>query len=125
MSVGEQVRLRVEAADDEDDGELAELVLLLRTELLDLDVTAVDPAPTDVDAPGGAKGLVTAAGKLLVWLGPAGLGAVLGKVADWAARSGRVVEITVDGDSLKLGRASREQQDRLVEAFLARHDSSP
>jgi hypothetical protein len=50
---------------------------------------------------------------------------VLGKIADWAARSGRAVEITVDGDSLKLGRASREQQDRLVEAFLARHDSGP
>lgn len=125
MGTGEQVLLSVEAADDEDDGELTELTLRLRAELLDLDVTAVDPVPADEDAGQGAKGLVTVAGKLLVWLGPDGLGAVLAKVADWVARGGRVVEITIDGDSLKLGQASREEQSQLVEAFLARHDSGP
>jgi hypothetical protein len=125
VSGSEQVRLRVEAADDEDESDLAELTLRLRAELLDLDVAAIDTVPADKDAPDRAKGLLTVAGKLLVWLGPAGLGAVLGKVADWAARNGRAVEITINGDSLKLGRASREEQGRLVEAFLARHDPSP
>lgn len=123
VSVGEQVRLSVEAADDEDDGELGALALRLRAELLDLDVAKVDLEPKDEDPGKGAKGLLTVAGKLLVWLGPEGLGAVIGKVADWAARNGRAVEVTIDGDSLSLGRASREEQSRLVEAFLARHGS--
>jgi hypothetical protein len=130
MSGSNQVWLQVEAADDEDAGELAELTLRLRAELLDLDVASVDPAPDDEDARPVTtgpvtKGLITAAGKLLVWLGPAGLGTVLAKVADWAARNGRPVELTVDGKSIKLGRASREEQSRLVEAFLAQLDPSP
>lgn len=120
MAGSEGVQLRVEAVGDEDAGELAWVVSRLRAELMGLDVAAAEPAPGERGTE-GVKGVEAVAGDLLVWLGPAGLGAVLAKVADWVRRRGRVVEVTVGGDTLKLGQASKEQQDRLVETFVARH----
>jgi hypothetical protein len=117
---GDQVRLRVEALDDEEAGELAGAVAGLRSELLGLDVAEVE-FPLRESVATEAKGLGQVAGDLVVWLGPAGVGAVLARTADWARRGRRMVEVNVGGDSLKLGQASREQQDRLVEAFIARH----
>ena len=37
------------------------------------------------------------------------------------ARNDRVVEVTEGGDTLKLGRATREQQEKIIDAWLARH----
>jgi hypothetical protein len=65
--------------------------------------------------------VATAAGWLLVELGPEALRAVLAKVADWVTRNDRVVEVSYGGDTLKLGRATREQQEKIIDGWLARH----
>jgi hypothetical protein len=112
--------MQVCPAPEDDAGELAELTGLLRGELLDLDVSAVDRLPAEA-VPLGAKGVSAIAGWLAVQLGPEALRAVLAKVADWVTRSDRAVEISYGGDTLKLGRATREQQEKIIDDWLARH----
>ena len=56
-----------------------------------------------------------------VELGPEALRAVLAKVADWVTRNGRMVEVSYGEDTLKLGRATREQQEAIIDGWLARH----
>ena len=112
--------LQVHPGPDDDAGELAELTGFLRAELLDLDVAAVERLP-DGAVPAGAKGVAAFAGQLAVQLGPEALRAVLAKVADWATRNDRGVEVTYEGHTLKLTRATREQQERIVDDWLARH----
>jgi hypothetical protein len=120
MAVERGVVVRVSPASGDDPGELAELTGRLRLELLDLDVQAVDPV-AEGDVPEGAKGLPAIAGWLVVHLGREGLSTVLGQLADWVSHNDRTVEVTVGGDVLKLGRATREQQDKIIDAWLAQH----
>jgi hypothetical protein len=112
--------LRVHPGPDENAGELAELTGRLRGELLDLDVATVEPLP-DEAVPAGAKGVAAVAGWLAVQLSPEALRAVLAKVADWVARNDRGVEVSYGGDTLKLTRATREQQEKIIDEWLARH----
>lgn len=112
--------LQVCPSPEDDAGELAELARWLRSELLDLDVSAVDQLLDDA-VPPGAKGVTAIVGWLAVQLGPEALRAVLAKVADWVTRNGRPVEVSYGGDTLKLGRATREQQEKIIDDWLARH----
>jgi hypothetical protein len=112
--------LQVCPAAEDDAGDLTDLAGLLRGELLDLDVSAVDRLP-DEAVPPGAKGVAALAGWLAVQLGPEALRAVLAKVADWVTRNDRVVEVSLGGDTLRLGRATREQQEKIIDGWLARH----
>lgn len=102
-----------------DQDEVAGLTLRLREELLVLDVERVDRAPADV--PVAAKGVPGPIGLMTVKLGKAALKAVIGKVRDWVARTTRSVEITIDGDALKVTNVTAEQQETLINAWLARH----
>jgi hypothetical protein len=120
MADSGELVVQVRPAPGDDGGELAELAGLLRGELLDLDVQAVDPLPGE-GVPSGAKGVADAAGWLLVQLGPEALRVVLAKVADWVTRNDRMVEVSYAGDTLKLGRATREQQEKIIDDWLARH----
>ena len=114
------VHLHVQLEDVEDPEELSELTARLRNELLELDVTAVDPVSDD-QAPPGAKGVAAVVGGwLVVHLGPAGLKALVDAVASWAGRTGKTVELTIGGDSLKLSGTSADVQERIVEEFFAR-----
>jgi hypothetical protein len=112
--------LVVQPTADEDDEELAELTSRLRAQLLDLDVDAVDPV-TDERAAERGKGLETLIGWLAVRLGKEGLRSVLAAVVTWATRTGHTVEISYGSDKLKITAATPEQQERLVNDFLARH----
>jgi hypothetical protein len=112
--------LQVYPGPDDDAEELAELTRLLQGELLDLDVAAVERFPVGA-VPAGTKGVAAFAGWLAVQLGPEALRAVLAKIANWAARSDRSVEVTYSGDTLKLTRATREQQEKIIDDWLARH----
>jgi len=112
--------LEVCPAPGDDAGELANLAGWLRGELLDLDVRGVDRLPGEA-VPSGAKGVADVAGWLLVQLGPEALRVVLAKVADWVTRNDRVVEVNYGGDTLKLGRATREQQEKIIDGWLARY----
>ncbi|MEO3812117.1 hypothetical protein ABGB17_24235 [Sphaerisporangium sp. B11E5] len=114
--------LHVLPAGDGDPEELAELTGDLRGELLDLDdVLSAGPPPPE-DVPGTAKGLGAVVGWLVVQLGTLeGLRAVVDAVRSWVSRSGRTVEISIDGDTLKLTAVTAEQQQRIIDAWLARH----
>jgi len=114
------VVLWVQPAPDGDDSELADLTRRLRTRLLDLDVEGVDPV-TDPVQPEGAKGLEILIGWLTVRLGKEMLRRVIGEVIEWSARTNHTVEITYNGDSLKVGGVTSAQQERLINDFLARH----
>lgn len=124
MVKGSDLIVRVNLATDGDEEEAAGLARRLRAELLDLDVDAVESVPDGV-VPEGAKGLSSLTGALAVRLGAAGLQAVLGKIRDWVSRSGRSVEVTIDGDTVKVTGATSEQQEKIINAWLARHATGP
>jgi hypothetical protein len=106
---------------DSDTEELADLAGGLHAELLDVDAAAV-AALTAEEAPEGAKGLGTLAGWLLVQFGNLdGLRAVLAVVRGWASRTGRTVEVSIGGDTLKVTGATSQQQETIINAWLARH----
>jgi hypothetical protein len=110
------------ADSDCDEEELAGLAGRLRSEMLGLDVLGIEPVIQPA-TPDGAKGAGEVLGWLLVHLGGESLRTVVAAVADWALRNDRSVEVDQDGDVLKLGRATREQQEKIVDAWLTRHSS--
>jgi hypothetical protein len=119
-----EVRLGV-VEEGSDDARLEELALLLRQELLALDVRAVEP-DSDGEAPEGSRsGLAAIAGVLSVSLQPGlqALGAVVAVVRDWLRRSGsgRTVKVAIGGDVIELTGASDKVQQQLVDAFVRRH----
>jgi len=89
-----------------------------------LDVDSVDHV-ADTSAPEGAKGLETIVGWLAVKLGKEGLRTVLGAVVDWATRTGHSIEVTCDGETLKVTGVSSAQQERIINDYLARHAPRP
>ena len=98
----------------------------LRRELAEFDGIDNVDTPQAGAGPLGTKGAGTAGGALLARV--TGLDALRGLVAvvrEWVARTGRSVEIRIDGNVLKLNKVSREQQDRLIEAWIARHITAP
>lgn len=116
--------LEVKASGDIDSEELSALVRRLRSELLELDVDAVRPV-TAGDAPSGAKGieLLTLGGLLIDFvLQPEMLSSIVKGVHSWLRRqSEHSVKLTLDGDSLEVTGVSSEQQDRLIDLWVARH----
>jgi hypothetical protein len=123
--MGEELRLRI-SEDGADAERLATLSGYLRLELLQLDVENVVALPVG-DAPPDTRGAgAVSVGALLVALGQTaqGLRSVVSVVMDWLRRGGgtaRSVRLELDGDALELSRASRADQERLVELFISRH----
>lgn len=114
--------LHIEPASGEDAEELAKMAGLLRADLLELDVVAVDPV-ADQASPADAKGMTALIGWLAVRFGSDGLRAVMRAVRNWAVQHNRVVEVTYGDDRLKVTGATSEQQERIIDAWLARHAS--
>jgi hypothetical protein len=110
---------------DGDDHELDALRLELSEELSMLPVNAVDPARSG-EAPPNTRGLdVIALGKLVVEFGPDVINAVANTIRSWLQRSvARSVELTINGDSITLNKASAQDQERLLNLFIERHLSS-
>ena len=104
--------------------EVEQDVQRLRRELLALDVEDVRP-PAGGPAPPGARspGAAELGALVVTLLGTPGLLPVtIATIRDWLGRRpDRTVEITLDGDTLKLTGASREEQKQLVGAWLSRH----
>jgi membrane protein YdbS with pleckstrin-like domain len=109
--------LQVCPAPGDDTGELAELAGWLRGEVPGLDVQGSDWLPAEA-VPVGAKGSADIAGLLLVQLDPKALQIVLAKVADWMARSDRVVEVSAGGHALKLGLPTHQVREKVVDGSL-------
>jgi hypothetical protein len=125
--MGAEVRLGVvEAGSDE--ARLEELALMLRQELLALNVRSVEPY-AEGEAPDGSRSALAAiAGVLTVSLQPglAVVGAVVAVVRDWLRRSGsgRTVKIAIDGDVIELTGASDEVQQQLVDTWVKKHSGT-
>lgn len=115
------IRLNDSGLDDE---ELASLADRLRSELFSLDVYGVVSTPPEENIPQGAKGIELAAiGSLVVkFVGPEVLKSVVSTVKTWFARQKLgSIEMTLDGDTLKLTGVSTENQERLIELWVSRH----
>jgi hypothetical protein len=110
---------------DADAAELEGRTLGLRQELLELDVEAVRH-PLGGPAPEGARaGDATLIGTLVVTVGREAIGAVVRAVAGWLSRGGsRSIKMQLGDDSIELTDVSAADQQRMLEAFLARHDEA-
>ncbi len=119
------VRIDVGVDTDADAAELDDAVRGLRGELLELDVEDVE-RPSGGSAPEGARGPeVALLGTLMVSAGRAGVSALVKTVAGWIGRRpGRSVTLQIGDDSIELTDASAEDQQRLIEAFVARHSAA-
>jgi hypothetical protein len=118
------LELCVSPDSESDLDELADAVGRLRTELLELDVLGVDTKAA-MPTPEHAKGLGAVAGALVVRLGSlSGLRAVLEVIRSWAGRTNRTVEVSLDGDTLKVVGATSAQQEKIIDAWIARHGTS-
>jgi hypothetical protein len=106
---------------DSDAEELADLAGQLHAELLGVDDASVGPLPAGA-APEGAKGLGDVAGWLAAQFGTLdGLRALVAAVRGFASRTGRTVEVSIGGDPIKVTGATSQQQQQLIDAWLARH----
>ncbi len=108
---------------DPDVERLDELSSVLRRELLDLGVDDVERASAG-EAPAGARGIdVAAIGVLLVAFQEplVAVTAIVGAIRGWmsSTRGANAVELTIGDQTLKIDSASREQQDRLIDEFVA------
>jgi hypothetical protein len=119
----ERLNLRIELDADADAGaeERDEAARALRSDLLDLDVDSVERPETA--APDGSRGAgAVEIGTLLVTVGQHALGLVATTIAAWVQRrGGRSATLELDGDRIDLKGVSKDDQHRLIEAFLARH----
>jgi hypothetical protein len=117
-----ELRVGLELDPGADAADVEERTLQLRGELLELDVDDVRQ-PVVGPPPKGAKGVDAALiGTLVVTAGREAISAVVRVVAGWLSRGeGRSVKLQLGDDVLELSDASREDQRRVLDAFLARH----
>jgi hypothetical protein len=115
--------LEPDAELDADAGE--RLTRQLRAELAELDIESIG-APAGRDAPDGAKGAdpVTLGAIVMAMSASGGVfNSVVETLRDWLGRHARRhrISVTIDGDTIELERASAEQEQQLVEAYVRRH----
>jgi len=121
MSTQLQIEILDPTADDQ---ELDELTESLRQDLLELDVDSVS-RPTLGPGPEGSKGLdLAAVGALLVALKSSVEVAtqVVSAVRSWMHRTKgptQTLKLTMNGHTLELSAATTDQQQQLVDAFVA------
>ena len=117
--------IQVAVGPDDDAEQVAEATLRLRRELLDLDIDAVE-LPSGGEPPPGTRAVELAAlGALAVTLAKSQmLGPVVAAVRAWLAGSPqRSIKLELDGDVLELTGLSSNEQRRLTDEWLRRHES--
>jgi hypothetical protein len=123
-AVADDVSMRLEVAldADADAAEFEDETALLRSQILELDVTSVQ-RPSGGPAPEGTRaGDVALVGTLLVGAGREMIGPVIRAIEAWVTRRRmRSVKLTLGGDTIELSNASSDDQRRMVEAFISRH----
>jgi hypothetical protein len=113
----------VDAGPGADEDELERLAHSLRTELLELDVDAVEPASAG-PAPDDARAVeAIMLGALIVKVGRSSeaLSALVRTVRGWLGDGERRVRIELDGDVLEVSGVSTDERQRLVDAWIERH----
>ncbi len=80
------------------------------------------------DVAQGAKGAGVDWGSLLVTLSAAGgvVTSVIAVVQDWLARhsAAQTIKITIDDDTIELGRASVQEREELISTWVRRHSGA-
>jgi hypothetical protein len=119
------IELQLDA--DADSEEAERFGRQLRAELAQLDVEAVSPLVSADVAP-GAKGAGVDWGSLLVTLSAAGgvITSVIAVVQDWLARhnAAQSIKMTIDDDTIELGRASVQEREELISVWVRRHSGA-
>jgi hypothetical protein len=113
---------------DADPLRLDDLSRALRAELLEVDATqTVVPLETGPAPEGTRGGLAAAAGALLVTVQPqlAAVVKIVSLVRAWLVRGGgdKRIRLEVDGDVIELTGATTEQQERLIDEWIARRSA--
>jgi hypothetical protein len=105
--------------------EVADATLELRRELLDLDVEAVETQRAGEPPSGTKGGDLAALGTLVVTLAHTQLlTSVLAAIGSWLAASRhRSIRLELGGDVLELSGLSSDEQRRLTDEWLRRHES--
>jgi hypothetical protein len=96
----------------------------LRDELRELDVDDVEPVVGALPPDGAKSGVLVSLTEWLVTLSGGGvLVPVISTIKAWLARGAgsHKVTVTIDGDTLELGRATDAERAELVETFVRRH----
>ena len=117
--------IRVTVGPGADAEDVAEATLQLRRELLDLDVDAVE-LPSAGEPPPGSRAVELAAlGALVVTVAQSQLlASVVAAVRSWLASSPRrSIKLELGGDVLELAGVSSDEQRRLTDEWLRRHES--
>jgi hypothetical protein len=111
--------IRVAAEDDASPAEQDQLAVQLHAALEELEIESVQPAGT-AQVPEDARAVeLGAVGAFLVKVGPGAVASVVRGVRSFIQRSAtRTVELEIDGNRLKLDKASPAEQERLIERFL-------
>lgn len=119
-----QLRIDVGLERDADAAELDAATLLLRGELLQLDVEDVERPVEGASPPGARAAEAALVGTLVVTVASELVRAVVQAVAGWLhRRPDRHVKLEIGDDSIEVSDPSAEDQRRLIEAFLSRHAS--
>jgi hypothetical protein len=116
-----ELRLAVATLAGEEISDTAPYLALLREELRDFDDVNLADVPDFV--PNDAKGIAGLAA-LVASLPVSGMAALFRFLRSWAARTERTLEVSIGGDTMKIGGATQEQQDRVIEVWLDRHAAS-
>jgi hypothetical protein len=117
-----RVTLEVQQVPDGDTDQLVELTGLLRAELLEFVVDSVEPVK-EVSGPNHAKVWAMMAGWLAVQLGNCRAAPCVARcrLRVGCAHTHPEVQVSYGGDVLKDSGVTAEQQEKIVDAWLARH----
>jgi len=121
-----EVFLRVGETSTRDREELSSLTVMLREELLDLDVDDVRPVIEGAAPPGSKAIEVAALGALVVSLvkSPKVLLGVVRAIAGWVERSGaRSVRVQIGTDVLEVTGISSEDQRAVIASWIERQSA--
>jgi len=121
-----ELRVVLEPDPDTDPEDAERLGRQLRDELRDLDVDGVQPVEGGLPPDGAKSGALASLTEWLVTLGGGGvLAPVIGTIKAFLTRGAgdHKVIVTIDGDTIELGRATDVERAQLVDAFVRRHQS--
>ena len=119
-----ELRVALEPDPDTDPEDAERLGRQLRDELRDLDVADVEPVEGALPPDGAKSGVLATLTEWLVTLSGGGVVVpVIGAIKEWLGRGAgnHKVTVTIDGDTLELGRATDAERSEIVDAFVRRH----
>lgn len=124
-----QVLIRIAPNEGVDSDGIARMERRLRSELLQLDIDSIDKVVAVDEGPPASKGAeLLDLGAWLVALSASGgvLTSLIELTRDWIKRNAAAshISISIDGDSVDIGRVDDAERADLVKAFLDAHRHS-